>query len=194
MDEKRYEVPEVQVSEDVKAFMLGLSDAMSEYGYRIIKVLPPEKTSPGDLQLLDGVYGRISEDIQSFIQDMDRNPITWEDHDRLSYEIPFSYDELWMLRSALETYRRVLLQVYKDEERARYAKENFHGDEIRTRIIDLLKEKNMSQGELAKITGVTQSTISRYVCGKRFPDIESVIKMAGALGVTTDYLLFGNRD
>lgn len=61
------------------------------------------------------------------------------------------------------------------------------------RIQELLEEKNMNQKQLAKMSGVTEVTISRYMNGTRKPRIEIANKIAQVLGTTTDYLL-GNSD
>lgn len=66
-------------------------------------------------------------------------------------------------------------------------------DKFKKRLQTLLEEKNMNQKELAKQSGVTEVTISRYVNGSRKPRIEIVNKLAEVLNTTTDYLL-GNSD
>lgn len=54
-----------------------------------------------------------------------------------------------------------------------------------------LKEKHMTQSELATRTGVTESAISRYVNGSRMPNIGNLYFLAVALGVNTNVLLEG---
>jgi transcriptional regulator with XRE-family HTH domain len=54
----------------------------------------------------------------------------------------------------------------------------------------LRKEKGWSQKELAKATGLNWTIINRYENEKAFPNSDSLIKLAKALGVTTDFLLF----
>ena len=48
---------------------------------------------------------------------------------------------------------------------------------------------NLSQIELAKLSGVTSPAISQFESGIRKPSFESLPKLADALGVTTDYLV-----
>ena len=60
---------------------------------------------------------------------------------------------------------------------------------IANQIAELLSEKSMTQKELAQITGMTESTISHYMKGDRVPRGVNLIKIAKALGTTTDYLL-----
>lgn len=44
-----------------------------------------------------------------------------------------------------------------------------------------LKEKKMSQAELAKITHITESTICHYVKGNRTPSLNNFFKICAAL-------------
>lgn len=60
---------------------------------------------------------------------------------------------------------------------------------IGQRIRDLRKQKKMSQSELAKIIGVTQTTITAWETGKAEPSSSAVANLADYFGVTTDYLL-----
>lgn len=60
---------------------------------------------------------------------------------------------------------------------------------ITNKIAKLLSEQNMTQKELAQLTGLTESTISHYVKGDRVPRGVNLVKIAKALGTTTDYLL-----
>lgn len=53
----------------------------------------------------------------------------------------------------------------------------------------LRNERNLSQAQLAKKIGVTDSTIGLYESGARLPSLASLVALARALGVTTDYLL-----
>lgn len=63
---------------------------------------------------------------------------------------------------------------------------------ITNRIIELLSEHGMTQKELANAAGLTESAVSHYVKGDRVPRGANLIKIARALGTTTDYLL--NQD
>lgn len=56
-----------------------------------------------------------------------------------------------------------------------------------------LQSARMTQDELARATGLTQASISRYVSGTQLPGIRAIINIANALGVTTDELIdFGD--
>lgn len=66
--------------------------------------------------------------------------------------------------------------------------------EVTNRIKELLFENGMSQKELARSTGITESAISHYIKGDRVPRGVNLVKIAGALGTTTDYLLGNSED
>lgn len=57
------------------------------------------------------------------------------------------------------------------------------------RLKELRLEADMKQLELAKILGISASTIGMYEQGRRFPDQEILLKIANFFDVTTDYLL-----
>ena len=51
-------------------------------------------------------------------------------------------------------------------------------DNAGIRIRALLKEKNMTQKQLAKLTGVTESALSHYVKGDRIPSGDALANIA----------------
>ena len=57
------------------------------------------------------------------------------------------------------------------------------------RLTGLLKEKGVSQKELAELVGVTEASISRYMNSERIPKSEIIANIATALHTTSDYLL-----
>ena len=61
---------------------------------------------------------------------------------------------------------------------------------VRERIQDLMKERKITQNELAARAGCNESTLSRFLTGKtdKLSD-ENIIAIAGAFQVTTDFLL-----
>lgn len=61
------------------------------------------------------------------------------------------------------------------------------------RVTKLMKEKNMTQKQLAVSSKVTESSMTHYVKGVRVPYGDVVVRIANALGTSTDYLL-GNTD
>lgn len=61
------------------------------------------------------------------------------------------------------------------------------------RLLQLRKERGMSQVALAKILGCSQNMISQWENGTRDPNTQTLIKIAEFFGVSTDYLL-GNTE
>lgn len=53
----------------------------------------------------------------------------------------------------------------------------------------LLKEKNMTQKELAQATSLTEASISRYISGERKPKLVTSQAIANALGVQLNDVL-----
>lgn len=61
--------------------------------------------------------------------------------------------------------------------------------DFKMRIRDLMAEQKMSEDEFAKKTGFHPEEKDAYLYGNKMPSIEDLIKIAGALKVSTDYLL-----
>jgi transcriptional regulator with XRE-family HTH domain len=59
---------------------------------------------------------------------------------------------------------------------------------IGTRISRRLKERNMSQKQLADATGITSAAVSRYVNGTREPRARTLLLIANALETTPNSL------
>lgn len=57
------------------------------------------------------------------------------------------------------------------------------------RLLALLDEKGVSQGEFAEQIGCSRQSINFYIQGKRSPDIALAASMAQHLGVSCDYLI-----
>jgi transcriptional regulator with XRE-family HTH domain len=57
------------------------------------------------------------------------------------------------------------------------------------RIISLRKQKNISQGDLAKAVGVSREIVGRYERGDALPSIEVAKKIADTFEVSLDYLV-----
>lgn len=63
---------------------------------------------------------------------------------------------------------------------------------IGKKIRELRKERELTQGELARMIDSDTRQISMYESKKYSPSAEVVVKLANALGVSTDYLLMDN--
>ncbi len=57
------------------------------------------------------------------------------------------------------------------------------------KLKQLRKELKLTQGELAVRFGVTQQAIAKWESGHARPETETISRIAGFFGVTTDYLL-----
>lgn len=57
-------------------------------------------------------------------------------------------------------------------------------DVFGTRLKRFMQEKNMTQRKLAKATGLTDVTISRYTNGTRLPGADELLKLSNALSVS----------
>ncbi len=57
------------------------------------------------------------------------------------------------------------------------------------RLKELRIEKGLTQIELSKATGLSQSAIALWECGQRLPNVEVIITIATYFGVTSDYLI-----
>ena len=54
----------------------------------------------------------------------------------------------------------------------------------------LLEEKGMTQAELARRTGMTEASVSRYISGQRTPRIAQAYRMALVIGIDMNTLIF----
>ena len=61
--------------------------------------------------------------------------------------------------------------------------------DFKMRIRDLMEEQKMSEDEFAQRVGFHKEEKDAYLYGNKMPSIEDLIKIAGALNVSTDYLL-----
>ncbi|XJZ25999.1 helix-turn-helix transcriptional regulator [Bacillota bacterium Lsc_1132] len=59
-----------------------------------------------------------------------------------------------------------------------------------TRLVELRKQFNLTQDQLAEKVGVTQSAIAFYEAGTKDPGKLIKIKLAKVFGVTVEYLFY----
>lgn len=60
---------------------------------------------------------------------------------------------------------------------------------VTTKLPDILKERGISQKELAEMTGLTAATISRFKKQDRF-DIATLVAVSNALDMTIEELFY----
>ncbi|MFW5992273.1 MAG: helix-turn-helix domain-containing protein [Halanaerobiaceae bacterium] len=61
--------------------------------------------------------------------------------------------------------------------------------EFKDRLKELRNKKDIYQRELAEVIGVSEGAIGMYETGKRTPDKDILVKLAGYFDVSVDYLL-----
>lgn len=64
---------------------------------------------------------------------------------------------------------------------------------IGERIIELRKEKNLSQGDLAKALDVSRQAVSKWENGQSSPDTVKLILLAEVLDTEVEYLATGRK-
>ena len=62
------------------------------------------------------------------------------------------------------------------------------------RVKILLKEKKITQKELAVLTDLKYSTLKFWSCYGYYPDADSACDIANILGVTVEYLVKGHKN
>lgn len=67
------------------------------------------------------------------------------------------------------------------------------GLDFKIRLREILEERKLGKSEFAKLTGFHPDDADEYLFGNRIPSIEDLIKIAGALEVSTDYLLYVSK-
>ena len=60
---------------------------------------------------------------------------------------------------------------------------------LSNRLVNLRKEKKISQGELAEKVGIHNNVLGRFERGEATPSVDMAAKIADALGVSLDYLI-----
>ena len=66
-------------------------------------------------------------------------------------------------------------------------------DKIGKFILELRKQKGMTQKELAEQIGVSDKTISKWECGNSIPDISYLETLCSSLSISVNELLSGER-
>ena len=57
------------------------------------------------------------------------------------------------------------------------------------KVLALMEERSVSQKQLSQLSGITESSISRYLHSEKRPRMDIVVNIAKALHVETSYLL-----
>lgn len=62
-------------------------------------------------------------------------------------------------------------------------------DSFASRLQQLRELRNLTQAELGRRAGIAAASVSHFETGQRAPSLESLVKLANALEVSTDALL-----
>lgn len=54
------------------------------------------------------------------------------------------------------------------------------------RLIEARRERGITQSELARMTGLTQSVVARFESKKNVPQLDTLLKVSNALGFTLE--------
>lgn len=64
---------------------------------------------------------------------------------------------------------------------------------ISNRIVFLREKKNLTQSALAKILGITRSSVNAWEMGISVPSTQYIVELSEYFSVSTDYLLGVNK-
>lgn len=59
----------------------------------------------------------------------------------------------------------------------------------REKVKELMNKKGYTQKKLSELSGINETSVSRYIKGEREPRIDVIINFAKALNVTPEYIL-----
>lgn len=57
------------------------------------------------------------------------------------------------------------------------------------KVKNLMNDRGINQKQLSQLSGITESSVSRYLRSERRPRLDIVVNFAKAFGVSTEYLL-----
>jgi transcriptional regulator with XRE-family HTH domain len=63
------------------------------------------------------------------------------------------------------------------------------GEEVRRNLREIRESRGLTQAELGIRAGVGAASVSHFETGQRAPSLETLVKLADALGITVDTLL-----
>lgn len=66
-------------------------------------------------------------------------------------------------------------------------------EEIQKRLREVIKNSGIPQKEIAKAIGVSEQTVSKYMCKNIFPALDTLAKLCKFLDVKSDYILGINQ-
>ena len=63
---------------------------------------------------------------------------------------------------------------------------------IAEKVKKLREQKGLSQAELARLLGITRSSVNAWEMGISVPSTQYIVDLAGVFDISTDYLLGGD--
>ncbi len=61
------------------------------------------------------------------------------------------------------------------------------------KVVVLMKQKGINQKQLSKLSGISESSLSRYIRGEIMPRMDIIVNVAKALQVETEFFLDENE-
>lgn len=89
-----------------------------------------------------------------------------------------------MKLSDMQTFDEVLQEQLRDPEFAAEWDRTAFAREVATRIVAYRSQRGMTQRDLAKATGLTQSAIGRLELGEHTPSLGTLAKLTKATGLS----------
>lgn len=85
----------------------------------------------------------------------------------------------------------ILTMQYNDANILKVEVERIGGHKMswKEKVADLMNQRGINQKQLATLSGITESSISRYLHSEQRPRMDIVVNIAKALHVETEYLL-----
>ena len=71
---------------------------------------------------------------------------------------------------------------------------NNYDDNIGPNIVKVRREKGLSQAKLSGLSGISPSTLSAYENSKKYPNVNTLGRIAVSLGVSIDRLYYGDEN
>lgn len=80
--------------------------------------------------------------------------------------------------------------LFRNIEKSNFLKfYNINMKKLKVRIKELREENSLTQTQLAKKLGYSQTAIAKWESGQRSPDADTIISLALFFNVSTDFLL-----
>ena len=61
--------------------------------------------------------------------------------------------------------------------------------DIQVRLREAIRNSGIPQKEIAKMIGVSEQTVSKYMCSNVFPALDTLAKLCKCLEISSDYIL-----